>query len=209
MIGLQERWEIDRNLEKVAHRGRDPELRLMRGGQGISVKDWGEKLLDQLWPLCEALDEAVTDRPHCVALEAQIAKIRDPNLTPSAVMLAEMRDRGEGFYEIANRLSRSHARYFRSRELAAGTRHQLEEGVGQSIELQRQIDSQNEVDFDRFLADYFAQKYFPGHCGFRRFSRARPGDDERRREWPRRCAREPSKNREAASRAISIVERQL
>ncbi len=156
-IDLQERWEIDRNLEKVAHRGRDPDLRLIRGGQGVSVRDWGEELLDRIWPVCEALDEAQADRAHAAALKAQIAKVRDPGLTPSAVMLEEMRDRGEGFYEIANRLSTAHARYFRGRQLTAAKRESLENEVGRSLERQRRIEAEDQRDFDRFLAEYFAQ----------------------------------------------------
>jgi glutamate--cysteine ligase len=156
-IGLQERWEIDRNLEKVAHRGRDPQLRLMRNGKGQRLQDWGGEVLDQFWPLCELLDGDRADGPHSQALQAQIDKVADPDATPSALMLAEMRDRGEGFYEFANRLSRAHARYFRQRELPQERRDFLDNEVRLSIDRSNAIEAQSQIDFDEFLNAYQKQ----------------------------------------------------
>jgi len=91
------------------------------------------------------------------AIDDQIAKVRAPELTPSARMLDEMRDKGEGFYQFARRLSQQHQRYFLERELAPEVVARFDEKVALSLAQQAQIEQQPQADFDRFLADYFAQ----------------------------------------------------
>jgi glutamate--cysteine ligase len=156
-IRLQERWEIDRNLEQVAHRGRDRNLRLMRYGRGVLLRQWADRVLDAMAGICEVLDGDDPERPYSTALDRQREKVTAPEITPSGRMLQEMRDRGEGFYQFARRLSHMHRAHYRQVELSPQCRVTLEREARASRERQAAIEAADEVDFDTFLARYQAQ----------------------------------------------------
>ncbi|MEJ2575481.1 MAG: glutamate--cysteine ligase [Gammaproteobacteria bacterium] len=156
-VGMQERWEIDRNFEKVAHRGRDPEFRLVRSGRGVPLAEWGAQVLDGMEGVAEVLDHAGGAGGYRAAIASQRAKLADPQSTPSGRMLAEMRENGEGFYQLAKRLSVAHARYFRDYPLSAERRAMLDAEAVQSVARQAAIEAEQQEPFDVFLARYFAQ----------------------------------------------------
>jgi glutamate--cysteine ligase len=157
-VGMQERWEIDRNLEKVAHRGRDPEFRLVRSGRGVPLREWGTEILDAMAGIAEVLDHAGGGHAYRDALAAQHGKLAEPETTPSGRMLREMRENGEGFYSLARRLSLAHAADFRDYPLAPQQKARLDAEAAQSLARQRSIEADDDGDFDGFLERYFAQR---------------------------------------------------
>lgn len=157
-ISSEEREAIDYNELATAHAGRDPALRLRRDGQQISVREWGQEILDHMAQACELLDHDDPERPYVSSLQAQLAAVADPELTPSARMLAEMRDRGEGFFDFAKRLSLQHKRYFDALPVNPERERMLSELVQRSGEQQAALEAGDEVPFDEFLRQYFAQR---------------------------------------------------
>ena len=150
----------NQNLLDVAHRGREPGLELNRDGEPERLYDWGQAVLNAMLPVTEALDRLHGGNDYEDALDEQLHKILQPNLTPSARMLHEMRDNGEGFYDFAHRLSLQHHRFFSSRELSGERASEFDQSVRQSFEDQAAIESQQQEDFDVFLEDCFA----PAHA---------------------------------------------
>ena len=53
----QEIAAIGRNQERVAARGREPGLRLERGGQEVDLSEWGAQVLAECQPIAAVLDE--------------------------------------------------------------------------------------------------------------------------------------------------------
>jgi glutamate--cysteine ligase len=157
LIDACERREIDRNLLDVAHRGREPKLQLSHRGVRLPMRAWALEILESLLPVCEALDAIEGGAWFEDAVDDQINKVRAPDLTPSGRMLDEMRDRGEGFYQFARRLSQQHYRFFSERSLADETVAALDAKAAESLAEQARLEAQPQADFDRFLADYFAQ----------------------------------------------------
>ena len=157
-INVQEQREIDQNLGGVAHRGRDPSLYLMRQGREIRLRQWARELCQAIAVICELLDENDPDHPYSDALRVQRERIEDPDRTPSAMMLAEMRREGEGFYHFAKRLSLQHNSYFgdlrQSPERVDFFRKQAE----LSLKRQAVVEAEPQPPFDQFLEAYFAQK---------------------------------------------------
>jgi len=72
-------------------------------------------------------------------------------------LLDEMRDNGEGFYQFARRLSQQHHRFFTERSLADEKVAALDETVAESLAEHARLEAEPQVDFDRFLTEYFAQ----------------------------------------------------
>ena len=157
LIDACERHEIDRNLLDVAHRGREPKLSLKHRGVRVPMRGWALEILESMLPVCEVLDSIEGGAWFEDAMDEQIARIRSPERTPSARMLEEMRENGEGFYQFARRLSHQHQRYFLQHRIAPEAVARLDAAAAGSLAQQRQIEAQPQVDFDTFLADYFAQ----------------------------------------------------
>jgi glutamate--cysteine ligase len=72
-------------------------------------------------------------------------------------MLAEMRERREGFAPFARRLAEQHRDYFRGLELDPEREDWFKRLAEQSRNRQRAIESADDIDFDEFLRRYFAQ----------------------------------------------------
>jgi glutamate--cysteine ligase len=156
-IGADERHAIDENELRAAHRGRDPELKLVRGKQSTPLHDWATELLEEMRSVCELLDQGTTASPYCAALDEQMRKVRDPELTPSARMLREMRDRGEGFYHFARRMSDIHQHFFRNLPLSETRERYFNELAEKSLEDQAAVEAADEISFSEYLDRYFAQ----------------------------------------------------
>jgi glutamate--cysteine ligase len=116
---------------------------------------WARELLEGMQGLSEMLDHGEQAKPYSAALEQQRAKIEDVERTPSARLLAEMRQTGESFFELALRMSNLHKDYFlglyppNDRRLA-----EFAAAAEESHEAQRRIEAADKVDFDTYLARY-------------------------------------------------------
>ncbi|MCU7842952.1 MAG: glutamate--cysteine ligase [Candidatus Thiodiazotropha sp. (ex Monitilora ramsayi)] len=157
-INVAEQRSIDWNELAAAHQGRDPALKLKRNGDEIALAAWGQEICDALQPICELLDQGMEETPYQSSLQLQRDRLQDADLTPSARMLAEMRELGEGFYHFAHRKSREHYDYFMQHEYSTEDRSLLEREASDSWRRQRDIESADEVGFDAFLDDYFSQQ---------------------------------------------------
>ena len=156
-ISQAEQGEIDKNELDVAHYGRDPKLTLQRNSQPISLKQWALEICDDMKGVCELLDRSHQGSPYMDALAEQREKIIDPELTPSARMLKTMRDRGEGFYHFARRMSQQYFDYFRQVELTAEQRRYYDDLSQASLDKQALLETDTSVSFEEYLQRYFNQ----------------------------------------------------
>ncbi len=157
LISVDERHAIDENELRAAHRGRDPELKLVRDRQTLQLRDWAGELLEEMRSVCELLDQGASGTPYCAALDEQVRKVKDPELTPSARMLREMRDRGEGFYHFAKRMSEIHQHFFSNLPLSETREAYFAELAVKSLEDQAALEAADEITFAEYLERYFAQ----------------------------------------------------
>ena len=155
-ISARERRAIDHNLVLAAHRGRDPRLELDRQGRGAPLRKWAGELLEAMSPAAELMDGG-GDGPCADSLRRQQAKVQEPDSTPSAQMLAEMRANKESFFEYARRTSEQHRDRFRGLSLSAERQALFERLSRESRERQRELEEKDDIGFDAFLERYFAQ----------------------------------------------------
>ncbi|MFO7303950.1 MAG: glutamate--cysteine ligase [Gammaproteobacteria bacterium] len=155
-IGASEQDDLDANHAIVARRGREPGLKLNRNGRQVELRTWALELIDQMRGICELLDEEEPTKPYTAALDLQEDKVRDPELTPSARSLQELRTTGESFFEFAARMSRVHKSYFL--ELYPPNEQRLAEFAAEakeSHEKQQELEASDSMTFDEYLARYF------------------------------------------------------
>jgi glutamate--cysteine ligase len=156
-ISVSERREIDYNLDAVCYRGRKPGLELHRNGRQVSLSDWAGELLGAMQGFAEALDAQQPGNAHVAALHQQQAAVEDPDLTPSARILAGMRKHDEGHFHFAQRMSRQHHDYFMNLPPDPEGFALIDAAVQKSIADQQAMEAADNKSFDKFLADYFAQ----------------------------------------------------
>lgn len=148
---------IRHNINEVAVRGRDPQLKLRRDGGEVYLRDWANEIFEHMSAGCDLLDKDANVHCYCEALQQQRAKIADPDLTPSARMLAEMDQNGEEFYHFAMRMSRQHQQWFAERPLSEQKQSYFETLARESIDRQRAIEAADDIPFETFLQNYFDQ----------------------------------------------------
>jgi len=154
---VEEQAALGQNQLMVARRGREPGLELQRAGRSVGLQAWGLELAAELEPLCRLLDGADPARPYGRSLEAQRAALEDPDLTPSARVLRDMRAHGESFFAFAKRLSETHRECFLAHPLPATTQAQMVAQAQESLREQASIEASDTLSFEEYLHRYFAQ----------------------------------------------------
>jgi len=156
-IDADERKAIDDNQMTVANRGREPAVLLNQGGQPRKLQEWALEIITLMEGTCELLDQGETNRSYSVALEQQKAVIHDPDLTPSARIIAEMRRYKEPFFHFAKRWSEKHQAHFTGQPLKTEQQQFFTEQALLSLRKQQELETLNEVPFAEYLQRYFAQ----------------------------------------------------
>lgn len=160
-INAAESKSIDRNQILSAHHGRQPGLILQCGERAVPLKERARDLLTRMLPLAEVLDGGGPQLPYRRILKRQLEVAENPELSPSALMLARMREEGEGFYHFAQRMSQVHRDYFATLSLPAERRAFFEKEAEDSFEAQRALEDSDDLPFEQFLEQYFTG-YEPG-----------------------------------------------
>ncbi len=158
LLDAKEMKEIENNQLKVARQGREPGLNLVRHGKAMSLKNWAREILDPIREICKLLDNGTGSSMYADALEIQAAAIEDPERTPSARILQEMRLSGESFFGVAKRASLQHKDYFLSLGKGDLSREDFFSRESQaSVKRQKDIEEKDEISFEQYLQDHFAQ----------------------------------------------------
>ena len=156
-VSVQEQKEINSNLLAVAHRGRDPDLYLSRSGEQVPLRQWGSEILDVVGEMCDLLDTEGKPKLYCNSLSQQLAKLYEPQTTPSGTMLREMRENEEDFFDFGQRKSLEHRDWFASNPVSESLQKQFAETAQESLVRQKQIEQGDNQSFDEFLQQYFSQ----------------------------------------------------
>ncbi len=145
------------NLEAVVNRGREPGLLLQSAGGAQPITDWADELLAAMEPIALALDAAHGGTDYLHDLRAQRNKVADPELTPSARILREMREQDLPFFRLAMGYSERWAEYYRQRPLGSELQQQFEDAASRSIERQQQVEAADDLSFEQYLDNFFSQ----------------------------------------------------
>ncbi len=149
---------INANLLAVANCGRNPKLSLQKENRSIKLQDWALEICESMRPVCEILDAREGDQRYIQALENQIGAVHDPDLTPSAGILRDMRETGESFADYAQRSSQHVWRQFRAQTLSTEKTVDFEKFSRESLEKQNRMELEQTETFEVFLDRYFSQK---------------------------------------------------
>lgn len=155
-IDPHEQGRIDTNQGLVARWGRDPSLQLLRGdGRRVPLKQWADELFEALKGPAELLDELREEATYASVVEHYRQRVHEPDQTPSARVLACMRDHDEEFVALARRLSRQHEQVFKQTALPNELRQRFLAAAEESRLAQQRLEAADDTPFETYVARYF------------------------------------------------------
>ncbi|MDD2874953.1 MAG: hypothetical protein PHG21_15135, partial [Azoarcus sp.] len=144
------------NFGHTVKEGRRPGMTLHQHGNPRELVDWGLDLIERMVSCAALLDDAHGGELHRQALEAQRAKLHNPELTPSARVLHSMSKDHLSFYEFSMKQSKLHAQAFRARPLDSDTKQAFDHAARDSLERQKMIEDDQTGSFEDYVASYMA-----------------------------------------------------
>ena len=148
-------FDVADNILRVVEEGRDTSIELKRGGKPAGLADWAGEFLDDMKHSAALMDH-FHGGGYLDSVERQAAKIQDPALTPSAMMLADMERDGLSFCEFSMAVSKRHADTLTSEPLGKEVCELMETTAAESLVRQREVEAADKMSFDEFLRDWNA-----------------------------------------------------
>ena len=165
LINAMEGQVHARNFARTVKEGRRPGLTLTRNDAEVPLLEWAAELLERIRPLAELLDsEHNYAGAHVSALELQKAKVANPDKTPSARVLEEVRALGS-FAKFGLQQSELHARALRAEPLMPAEVALFDETAKASLDEQARIEAADSGSFDDFVAAYNSSTLCSNHQG--------------------------------------------
>jgi len=149
----------EQNLNRVVTQGRDPELTLLNNGKEVRLRELGSQLMQEMQAAAELLDTANECTSYSEALEKESQCIENPELTLSGQVAealfsgAQPKDNGEFGLELAEK----YRQHFMSSDYQVYSEAFFAQQMEQSLSLQQQIESEDNINFDTFMQQNFPE----------------------------------------------------
>jgi glutamate--cysteine ligase len=144
------------NQHKVLTRGREPGLLLVTPQGESTLVGTGKALIEKIKMTGELLDRVHRTKEYSLAVDEQLRKLEDPNLTPSARMLAALQKTGQEYTEWILQKSREHKEFLLGSTPDATILRDLSGKAEESLRQQQQLEAGDTINFEQFLAEYLA-----------------------------------------------------
>ena len=147
--------ELGRNQHRVAAHGREPGLRIERGGEEIVLFDWIREILDDCDVIAETLDASLGGDDHVRVLAAARASLDAPATLPSARVLAAMKAQsGDSHARFVLARSQATKRELLALDFPAPIEAHLQALVDESIAEQARIEAADTMPFEVYRQKY-------------------------------------------------------
>lgn len=152
----EETQKYTENNQRAVMRGREPGLKLQRNGEEISLTNWAEEMIDSMQPIAEMLNSIHFTQHYTQVLKLQLEKVADASQTPSGMILDDVQNNFNSFFDFAITQARKHERFFKHLVQNQNSKMQFEHQATESILKQKEIEENDTLSFDEYLAAYFA-----------------------------------------------------
>ena len=153
-LTAEELHEIEYNELTVALRGRTPGLELVRDGGRVPLRDWSLEICARMQPLAAHLDAHIGSTVYQDAVARQVEALNNPELLPSACVLAALRESQGEFHSYTRELSLKHRAAFRARPPSADLSREFETLARASHAEQARLEADRGEPFTQFMAHY-------------------------------------------------------
>lgn len=154
-ISVAECELLQKNSQRVAIAGRDPELTLNYQGQNYPIAELATKLTQSINQFAQIIDEKSKMNCYQSACAAQLEKIASPELLPSQQVLAEV-TKHQSYRQFSLAQSRKFADHF-AEPLAEDRKRHWQKQAHESNVRQKDMEAVEQAPFDEFLTEYLRQ----------------------------------------------------
>jgi len=148
--------EASRNHTATAKQGRDPEFRLSRNGEAVTVREWASVILDKVQAVAEIIDAHEGDQSYSDAVRSLRPHVDHPEMTISARIINELEATDSSFFEFALGMAKCHRDYFASiAPLRDAQKTRLTQEAAESMQRQKEVEAADEISLDEYLQRYF------------------------------------------------------
>lgn len=153
----QEIAALGRNQHRTAAFGRDPAAVLERNGREVKLVDWGAEIVAECAPIAALLDQAHDTTDYGDALRAAEALLQNPDMLPSARVLAAMASEHDnsfaGFTLAQSELTK--AKLLRLPWTGSLQSH-METLARQSVQDQAEVEAADSLPFEQYRQQYIS-----------------------------------------------------
>jgi len=154
---------LARNQHRSAARGREPGLRLERGGHEVLLIDWAAQLIEECLPIAAALDAVQGGQAHRDAVRAASAGLRAPDSLPSARVLAAMQAEHAGsFIRFVRAQSQLTQHSLLELPLPTEVHKRFVAAAHVSLIEQKRIEAADTMPFEIYRQEYLAPRRLGG-----------------------------------------------
>ena len=153
-ISAREQAENDDNKRRIVNRGRQPDLHLLVHNREQPFRPIAHALFDDMAPFAEMLDAAYGGDNYAKTMATLRQRIDNPDLTPSAQVLAAAREAG-GYFKYAKQMSEQHHARLLAEPLDAAATARFEASVVDSLAEQKALEAADTVSFEDYVAAYY------------------------------------------------------
>lgn len=150
----QECAMVNANKSKIVNEGRKPGLMLDTPTGEMSREAFATEILNQVEQVAKMLDQLHNSDEYTSSVATQRARVDDPELTPSAHILSELKRTGLTFQDWTLNISRQHRETLKQTPLNPGVRAELFDAASISRVEQAAIEAADKESFDQFLENY-------------------------------------------------------
>ena len=138
----------------VAKKGREPRLELLKDGELISLKDWGNQIVDNLLPIAAVLDS--DKKQYTKVVDKMREKINDANQTLSARLLDKIDNNDMSFLELGESIGEANKMHYLNLNQSDNPNWDLlEKEAIDSHNQQKRLEDNDEESFESFVENYF------------------------------------------------------
>ena len=157
--------EANQNMRTMVLEGRKPGVSLKRDGETVAFTDWAGSLFEKFSDAAKILDMAHGGQTYQDAVSSEWQKVETPALTPSGKILDELLSQNKDNGTLGLELAASFRDVFDNWHYKHTTQQGFVDAAEASLKAQQAVDAEEDVEFDKFIRDYFAEppaKKMPG-----------------------------------------------
>ena len=138
------------NWENVVKEGRNPNLKLLKNKEKLTIKDSGMKVIDSLRNTFDEMPPEMSEYVKKVmkSLDKQEEKLNDASLTPSGQIVDQLKNSDKTWEELNLELAKKHSNSLKG--LKKDLNYLLEEAKS-SLEKFKQLQNHQEEEFEVYL----------------------------------------------------------
>tara|TARA_B100001142_G_C14348977_1_gene661297 strand:- start:12608 stop:14152 length:1545 start_codon:yes stop_codon:yes gene_type:complete len=143
---------VSKNDLVVATRGREPKIKLMKGGMLIELKSWAYEIFDEITPIIELMGHQSFD------MENYRSKLTDPERTLSASLLRKLREEKIDYYDLGQQIGMNNKNYYMNKAKESNSNWTLfKKEEEESSNRNKLLESSSIDTFEQYMENYFSE----------------------------------------------------